>query len=50
MPNIYGEIAMKSILLFVNDDQGLESRLVAALVVAHQQHESLACIQATNVS
>ena len=25
MPNIYGEIAMKSILLFVNDDQGLKA-------------------------
>lgn len=41
---------MKSILLYVNDDEGLESRLVAALAIAHQQHGRLACIQVTPVS
>jgi len=41
---------MKSILLHVNDDEGLESRLVAALAVAHQQHGNLSCVQATPVS
>ena len=41
---------MKSILLHVNDDDGLESRLAAALTVAHQQHGHLSCIQVTPVS
>lgn len=41
---------MKSILLHVHDDDGLESRLVAALAVAHQQHGNLSCIQVTPVS
>lgn len=50
MPDIYGEIAMKSILLHVHDDEGLESRLAAALAVAHQQCGHLACIQVTPVS
>jgi nucleotide-binding universal stress UspA family protein len=46
----YGETAMKSILLHVHDDGGLESRLTAALAVAHQQHGHLSCIQVTPVS
>ena len=50
MPDTYGEIAMKSILLHVHDDEGLESRLAAALAVAHQQRGHLACIQVTPVS
>ena len=41
---------MKSIVLKANDDDGLESRLVAALAVAHQQHGRLACMQVTPVS
>ena len=41
---------MKSILLHVHDDEGLESRLTAALAVAHQQHGRLSCIQVTPVS
>jgi hypothetical protein len=35
---------MKSILLHVNDDEGLESRLVGALAIAHQQGGHLSCI------
>ena len=41
---------MKSILLFVHDDEGLESRLTAALAIAHQQGGHLSCIQVTPVS
>ncbi len=41
---------MKSILLHVHDDDGLESRLTAALLVAHQQRGRLSCIQVTPVS
>lgn len=41
---------MKSILLYVNDDEGLESRLAAALAIAHQQGSRLLCIQVTPVS
>ena len=41
---------MKSILLHVNDDDGMESRLVAALAIAHQQGGHLSCIQVTPVS
>jgi nucleotide-binding universal stress UspA family protein len=41
---------MKSILLYVNDDEGLESRLAAALAIAHQQGGHLSCIQVTPVS
>ena len=41
---------MKSILLYVNDDEGLESRMVAALAIAHQQGGHLSCIQVTPVS
>ena len=41
---------MKSILLHVNDDDGMESRMVAALAVAHQQGGHLSCIQVTPVS
>ncbi|MEP7350774.1 MAG: universal stress protein [Sphingorhabdus sp.] len=41
---------MKSILLHVNDDEGLESRLLAALAVALQQRGNLSCIQVTPVS
>lgn len=41
---------MKSIVLYVNDDEGLESRLAAALAIAHHQREHLSCIQVTPVS
>lgn len=41
---------MKSILLYVNDDEGLESRLAAALVIVHQQRGHLSCIQVNPVS
>lgn len=41
---------MRSILLYVNDDEGLESRLAAALAVAHQQRGHLSGIQVTPVS
>ena len=41
---------MKSILLYVNDDDGMESRLDAALAVARQQGGQLSCIQVTPVS
>ena len=41
---------MKSILLYVNDDDGQDNRMAAALAVAHQQHGHLSCIQITPVS
>ena len=41
---------MKSILLYVNDDGGQESRMAAALAVAHQQRGHLTCVQVTPVS
>ena len=41
---------MKSIVLYVNDDEGLESRLDAAVSVAQRQGGHLSCIQVTPVS
>ncbi len=41
---------MKSILLYVSDDEGQETRMAAALAIAHQQSGHLSCIQVTPVS
>ena len=41
---------MKSILLYVNDDNGMESRMAAALAITHRQGGHLCCIQVTPVS
>lgn len=41
---------MKSILLHVNDDEGQDSRMTAAMAVAHQHRGNLSCIQVTPVS
>lgn len=41
---------MKSVLLHISDDEGQESRLIAALAVARQQAARLTCIQITPVS
>lgn len=41
---------MKSILLYVNDDGGQESRMAAALAVARQHRGHLSCIQVTPLS
>ena len=35
---------MKSISLHVNDDEGKEGRLVAAIAVAHQQRGCMSCV------
>ena len=41
---------MKSVLLYVNDDDGMESRMDSALAIAQQQGGHLSCIQVTPVS
>ena len=41
---------MKSILLYVNDDNGMESRMAAALAITHRQGGHLSCIQVTPLS